>query len=203
MQIAILLFDDITALDAVGPYEVLASLPDAEIRMVARHPGPKRAAGGLGLVADHALSAVPDPDIIVIPGGDGVQAVMNDEDVLEWLRAAHATSRYTTSICTGALILGAAGLLQGLKATTHWRHRDRLRQFGARPVDRRYVVEGKIITAAGISAGIDMALHLVRLIADDTMAQKVQLRLEYDPHPPFNAGSPATAPQEVIDLFED
>ena len=182
MQIAILLFDDITALDAIGPYEVLASLPEVKIRMVAKHPGPRRAAGGLGLVADHALSAVPEPDIIIIPGGRGVRDVMNDQDVLNWLRAAHTTSRYTTSICTGALVLGAAGLLQGLKATTHWRHLEALREFGAEPVRERYVVEGKIITAAGISAGIDVSLVLVARLVGESVARATAKYMEY-PYP--------------------
>ncbi len=201
MQIAILVFDGITALDAVGPYEVLSRVPGATTRLAAREPGPKRThEGGLALVADCALSELPRPEIVLIPGGFGVDAVMEEPEVLDWLRAAHASSRWTTSVCTGSLILGAAGLLRGLKATTHWLSLERLRDFGAEPTTQRVVREGKIITAAGVSAGIDMALELARAVAGDDVAQAIQLSIEYDPQPPFDSGSPAKAPPHVAEL---
>lgn len=201
MEIAILTFDRLTALDAVGPYEVLRRLPDATVSIVADRVGPHRDdAGSLALVADRPLTELAEPDVVVVPGGLGVDAVMRDAVTLAWLQHAHATSRWTTSVCTGSLILGAAGLLQGLRATTHWRYRERLREFGAEPVADRVVQDGKVVTAAGVSAGIDMALRLAALVAGDDVAQAIQLGLEYDPEPPFDAGSPAKAPDHVREL---
>ncbi len=199
-EIAFLLFDGITSLDAVGPYEVLQRLPGATVRMLAREPGPKRdRKGNLALVADCALGEVPSPDIVVVPGGFGVEAVMKDESTLEWLRRAHETSRWTSSVCTGSLVLGAAGLLKGLRATTHWMWMDRLRDFGAEPTEERVVFQGKVVTAAGVSSGIDMALRMVQLAAGDEIAQGIQLGIEYDPQPPFDAGSPHKAPAAVVE----
>ena len=198
MQIAILTFDGMTALDAVGPAQVLAFLPGASIRWTAADPGPRRTDAGMSIVADHSLSDVPRPDVVLVPGGLDMRPVMGDARVLAWLRAAHLTTQWTTSVCTGALVLGAAGLLQGLRATTHWAMLERLSKFGATPVSERVVVEGKIITAAGVSAGIDMALRLAARVAGDTVAQGIQLGIEYDPDPPF-AGSAKTAPAAVVD----
>jgi transcriptional regulator GlxA family with amidase domain len=200
VQIAVLLFDRLTALDAVGPYEVLRGLPDSGVTFVAAEPGPKPTDhGSLALVADHALGAVTNPDVIVVPGGPGEAAVRHDERVLDWLRAAHATSTWTTSVCTGSLILGAAGLLQGKRATSHWSALEVLREFGAEPREERVVVDGKIVTAAGVSAGIDMALWLAAQLAGDDVAQAIQLAIEYDPQPPFDAGSTAKAPAAIVD----
>ncbi|PYT02401.1 MAG: glutamine amidotransferase [Acidobacteria bacterium] len=202
MEVAILIFDRLTALDAVGPYEVLRSVPRATVKFVARERGPKRTdAGSLALVADYELGEVTSPDIIVVPGGPGQMALMDDEPVLNWIRQTHETSRWTTSVCTGSLILGAAGLLKGLRATTHWLALDILRSLGAEPVSERVVIEGKIITAAGVSAGIDMALTLVARELGEAAAQAIQLGIEYDPQPPFNAGSPAKAPPEIVQLL--
>jgi transcriptional regulator GlxA family with amidase domain len=202
MEIAFLIFDRLTALDAVGPYEVLRSVPRATVKFVARERGPKRTdAGSLALVADYALDEVSSPDVVVVPGGPGQMALMNDEPVLNWIRRAHQTSRWTTSVCTGSLILGAAGLLKGLRATTHWLALDILRSLGAEPVSERVVIEGKIMTAAGVSAGIDMALTLVAREAGEAAAQAIQLGIEYDPQPPFNAGSPAKAPPAIVELL--
>jgi transcriptional regulator GlxA family with amidase domain len=202
MEIAILIFDRLTALDAVGPYEVLRSVPRATVKFVARERRPKRTdAGSLALVADYELDEVSSPDVVVVPGGPGQMALMNDEPVLNWIRRAHQTSRWTTSVCTGSLILGAAGLLKGLRATTHWLALDILRSLGAEPVSERVVIEGKIITAAGVSAGIDMALTLVAREAGEAAAQAIQLGIEYDPQPPFNAGSPAKAPPAIVELL--
>lgn len=200
MQIAILLFDDITVLDAVGPYEVLSRVPGAAVSWVASSPGPKRARGGLTLMADRGLDEVNSPQIVLVPGGSGVDAVMQDPAVLEWIRNAHRTSLFTTAVCTGSLVLGAAGLLKGLKATTHWNYRDRLAAFGVEVAAARVVREGKIVTAAGVSAGIDMALRLVQWMAGDRAAKAIQLGIEYDPDPPFDAGSPEKAPPEVLEM---
>ena len=200
MQIAIPLFERLTALDAIGPYEVLSRLPGAEVLFVAAEPGSKRTdTGALALTADRSLSEVPQPDIIVVPGGRGTRDQPHDE-LLAWIQQAHETSRWTTSVCTGALLLGAAGILEGLRATTHWLFFDRLREFGAEPTLERVVEQGKVITAAGVSSGIDMALRLVQLIAGDEVAQAVQLSIEYDPQPPLDAGSPAKAPQPIVEL---
>jgi transcriptional regulator GlxA family with amidase domain len=202
MDIAILLFDRLTALDAVGPYEVLSRLPGATISFVAAEPGPKRTdAASLALVADHTLGEHPHPDVVVVPGGPGRLAPMDDDSVLAWLRAAHQTTTWTTSVCTGALVLGAAGLLAGRRATTHWLAMEGLAQFGAEPVTERVVVDGKLVTAAGVSAGIDMALTLAARVAGDETAKTIQLAIEYDPRPPFDAGSPEKAPPAAVDLL--
>src|SRR5437773_7655729 len=176
MDIAIPLFDRITALDAIGPYEVLSRLPGARIRWVAVTPGPYRTDNRqLTLVAEEPLSAVPHPDIIMVPGGFGTRVLMTPNPLLDWLRAAHETSRWTTSVCTGSLLLGAAGILRGLRATSHWAVLDRLAEFGAEPTGERVVEQGKVITAAGVSSGIDMGLRLAQLIAGDDVAQAIQL----------------------------
>ncbi len=200
MDIAIPLFDGITALDAIGPYEVLSRLPGARVRFVAVTPGPHRTDNRqLALVADEPLSAVPQPEVFVVPGGFGTRALMTPNPLLDWISTAHATSQWTTSVCTGSLLLGAAGILRGLEATTHWLQLDALRDLGARPTLRRVVEQGKIITAAGVSSGIDMALTLAARIAGDEVAQAIQLGIEYDPQPPFRAGSPETAPPQVVE----
>ncbi|MGO9751699.1 MAG: DJ-1/PfpI family protein [Solirubrobacteraceae bacterium] len=201
MNIAIPIFDDLTALDAVGPYEVLSRLPGAEVSFLAAAPGPKRTENGaLALVADFPLSALPHPEIIVVPGGFGTRALMRDETLLAWLREAHAHSRWTTSVCTGALLLAAAGILDGLQATTHWLALDMLAAYGATPVRRRVVEQGKVFTAAGVSAGIDMALTLAARIAGEQWAQAIQLGIEYDPEPPFVGGSVTSAPAAIVEL---
>ena len=197
MEIAILAFDGMTALDAVGPAQVLSFLPGATVRWVAREPGPRRTDAGTSVVADHSLSDTPRPDVDLVPGGVDVRPVMADRPVLEWLRAADRTTRYTTSVCTGALVLGAAGLLEGRRATTHWAMLDRLGKFGATPTTERVVVDGKTITAAGVSAGVDMALHLAARLCGDEVAHGIQLAIEYAPEPPFT-GSPRTASPAVL-----
>jgi transcriptional regulator GlxA family with amidase domain len=201
MNIAIPIFDRLTALDAVGPYEVLSRLPGATVHFIAEVPGPKRTETAmLALTADEALADLPDPDVIVVPGGYGTRELMRDETMLAWLRRAHETSEWTTSVCTGALLLAAAGILNGLEATTHWLTLEALRDHGAIPVSRRVVRQGKVITAAGVSAGIDMALMLAAEIAGETLAQAIQLGIEYDPEPPFVGGSISSAPAEIVDL---
>ena len=199
--IAILLYDRVTALDAVGPYDVLARMPGAAVTLVAAQPGPKRTEqGSLALTADAPLSAHPRPDVVVVPGGFGSRALLADAAVLGWLREAHAHSTWTTSVCTGSLLLAAAGILDGVEATTHWLARDELAALGAVPVPDRVVERGKVVTAAGVSSGIDMALHLVARACGDVVAQAIQLGIEYDPQPPFDAGSPETAPDEIVAL---
>jgi transcriptional regulator GlxA family with amidase domain len=204
MHIAILAYDRMTALDAVGPYEVLCRLPEAMVHFVAAEPGPIRTDthgfhSHFALVADARLEDVPAPDLIVVPGGStGTLEVMRHERTINWLRSAHATSQWTTSICTGAFILGAAGLLQGLQATTHWASKDALSQVGATYVAERFVQQGKIITAAGVSAGIDMALFLAGQLGGTELAQALQLAIEYDPHPPFSGGSAVNATPELM-----
>ncbi len=203
VEIAILIFEGLTALDAVGPYEVLSRVPGARVRFVATETGAKRTdKGSLGLVADHALADVRRPEIVVVSGGFGVRTALGDGRVVAWVRESHATSRWTTSVCTGSLVLGAAGILRGLRATTHWRSLERLREFGAEPVPDRVVEQGRVITAAGVSSGIDMALRLAELIAGRDVAQAIQLSIEYDPQPPFDAGSPAKASPRVRELVD-
>lgn len=186
-----------TALDTVGPYEVLARLPGAEVKFVASTPGPKKTDVGVVLIADSALEEVREPDVIVVPGGPGTINAMNDSAAVGWLRSAHATARWTTSVCTGSLLLGADGLLEGKRATSHWIVRESLRHFGAEPVDERVVVDGDVITAAGVSAGIDMALTLAAYEAGEREARALQLVIEYDPQPPYDAGSLAKADSET------
>ena len=201
MRIAIFLYDGMTALDAIGPYDVLRQLPGAEVIFVGDTAGIKRTeAQPLGLVADRAFADVTRADILVVPGGLGQERVMREPATLAWIRRIHETTTWTTSVCTGSLILAAAGLLRGLRATTHWAVLDELREFGATPVSERVVEQGKIITAAGVSAGIDMALRLVARIAGDDVARGIQLGIEYDPAPPFDTGSPQKAPAYIVDL---
>jgi putative intracellular protease/amidase len=202
MQIAIPLYDRFTALDAVGPYDVLGRLPGADLAFVAVEPGPVRTEQGtLALTADKALSEVPRPDIVMVPGGFGTRDLFDDAAILGWLREAHEHSKWTTSVCTGSLLLAAAGILDGVEAATHWLARDELAALGAIPVPERVVQRGKIVTAAGVSSGIDMALHLVALEAGEMAAQAIQLGIEYDPQPPFDAGSPEKAPAEVVEFM--
>jgi len=200
MQIAALVFDAITPLDIVGPIEVLARVPGAEIVIVGKQRGPVRdPRTHWTLTAEASIAEVPSPDVLVLPGGAGVRPLCVDEPILEWLCHAHRTTSWTTSVCTGSLLLGAAGLLRGLTATTHWASRELLEQYGARYVEERVVPQGKIITSAGVSSGIDMALTLVAKMAGDDIAKGIQLSIEYDPQPPFNCGAPSKAEPAVLD----
>ena len=200
MEIAIPLYDRFTALDAIGPYQVLSLLPGATVRFLGTEPGPVRTDDGmLTVLAEGRYEDVPDPDVLVVPGGPGTRPMLSDERLLGWVRAAHEGSRYTTSVCTGSLILAAAGLLPGVDATTHWLSRDQLADLGATPSHERVVERGRLITAAGVSAGIDMGLRLAELLAGAQTAQALQLVIEYDPQPPFDAGSPEKAPSAVVE----
>ncbi|HKG37173.1 MAG TPA: DJ-1/PfpI family protein [Solirubrobacterales bacterium] len=200
MRTAILIFEKLTALDAIGPYEVLSAVPGWEVEFVAPEPGPQRTdSGATALVADRGIGEVSTADVVLVPGGEGNRPLLDDDDVLDWLRQIDAGTRLTTSVCTGSLVLGAAGLLRGKRATSHWLFREQLRDFGATPVAERVVEDGKVITAAGVSSGIDMALRLVEKLAGPELAQAVQLGIEYDPEPPFDAGSPEKAPEEIVE----
>jgi transcriptional regulator GlxA family with amidase domain len=201
LQVAIPLFRQVTALDAVGPYEVLQRIPTLDIIFVGHARGEVRTENGmLGLTVDATFEEVPEPDVIVFPGGIGSRPLQRDERVLQWVRHAHATTRLTTSVCTGSLVLGAAGLLSGLSATTHWSCYPELEAHGARPTAQRVVehLDRRLITAAGVSSGIDMALRLVELLVDRTGAEAAQLMIEYDPQPPFDSGSVARAAEPVV-----
>jgi transcriptional regulator GlxA family with amidase domain len=201
MQVAILIFEKLTALDAIGPYEVLRSVPGWEVKFVGPEKGPVRTdSGTLGLSADFGLDEVSEADIVLVPGGEGNRPLMQDEAVLSWLRRIDEGTKWTTSVCTGSLVLGAAGLLAGKRATTHWAFLEQLGELGADPVGGRFVQDGKVVTAAGVSAGIDMALHLVGQEVGPEVAQAVQLGIEYDPQPPFDAGSPDKAPEAIVEL---
>jgi transcriptional regulator GlxA family with amidase domain len=201
MQIAYLLYDRFTALDITGPHDVLNSVPGNQAIFVAEERGPIRnESDTLSLVADASLAEVQSPDIVVVPGGFGNRMLLEHEPLHEWIRTVHETSTWTTSVCTGSLLLAAAGLLDGVPATTHWLARDLLAELGAKPVPDRVVEHGRIVMAAGVSAGIDMALRLVQKMNGDEVAQAVQLGIEYDPQPPLDAGSPEKAPRPIIDL---
>lgn len=199
MQIAIPLYDRYTALDAVGPYDVLQHLPGAQVTWLAHEPGLVRNdSGTLALEATAAFEDLPRPDIVLVPGGLGTRALLDDQRFLAWLREAHEHAQWTTSVCSGSLLLGAAGLLDGVRATTNWLMHDMLGQLGAVPVSDRVVADGKIVTSAGVSAGIDMGLWLAGQIAGDEVAQSIQLMIEYDPQPPYDAGSPDKARPETV-----
>lgn len=199
MKIAILLYEGVTPLDAVGPYDVLAGLPGSEVTLVAEKRGEVRTERGfLALVADRSIDELTSADVLVVPGSPRERVVLEAPRVLEWVRAMHATTKFTTSVCTGSIILGAAGVLRGLKATSHWMRVDDLAAYGATPVRARFVEDGKVITAAGVSAGIDMALHLASRLTSESVAKAIQLGLEYDPQPPFDCGSPDKAPPELV-----
>jgi transcriptional regulator GlxA family with amidase domain len=203
MQVAYLLYDRFTALDITGPHDVFNSVPGNESIFVAEQAGPIRnESDTLSIVADATLGEVTSPDIVVVPGGFGNRMLLEHEPLHEWIRGVHETSTWTTSVCTGSLLLAAAGLLDGAPATTHWLARDALAELGATPVPDRVVEHGKIVTAAGVSSGIDMALHLVKRINGEQVAQAVQLGIEYDPQPPLDAGAPHKAPPEIVELVK-
>ncbi|MFF3640940.1 DJ-1/PfpI family protein [Streptomyces sp. NPDC002564] len=204
MQIAIALYERFTVLDAIGPYQTLVGLPGAETVFVAEQVGPVRDDNGsLALVADRSFDEVRSPDIVVVPGGPGQSDQMENEALLGWLRAVDATTTWTTSVCTGSLALAAAGLLTGRRATSHWLALAELDRLGVRSTGERVVFDGKYVTGAGVSAGIDMGLALAGRIAGDEHAQSVQLLTEYDPMPPYDAGSPEKAPAHLVAMFRD
>jgi transcriptional regulator GlxA family with amidase domain len=192
MQVVIPLFPKFTALDGIGPYEVLQRIPEIDVTFIGHERGEVRSENGfLGITRDATFEEIPEPDVIVFPGGVGTRPLIHDERVLEWVRHAHRTTRFTTSVCTGSLVLAAAGLLNGLTATTHWSAYPILEEHGATVTGTRVVehLPERIITAAGVSSGIDMTLRLVELLVDATAAKASQLMIEYDPQPPFDCGS--------------
>ena len=199
--VAIPLFDSFTALDAIGPYEVLQRVPTIDVVVVGHERGEVRSENGmLGITRDAVFEEVPTPDVLVFPGGVGTRVLQHDERVLDWVRSVHATTTWTTSVCTGSLVLGAAGLLTGLTATTHWATYPELEVYGVTAVPDRVVehLYRRILTAAGVSSGIDMALRLVELLVDTTAARAAQLMIEYDPQPPFDSGSVAKSSEETM-----
>ncbi len=201
IQTVIPLFSQFTALDGIGPYEVLQRIPDIDVTFIGHDRGVVRSDNGmLGIEIDGTFEEHPQPDVIVFPGGHGTRELMTDARVLDWLRGAHPTTRFTTTVCTGSLVLAAAGLLDGLTATTHWSARDILAEHGATAVPDRVVehLDHRIITAAGVSSGIDMALRLVELLVDETAAKASQLMIEYDPQPPFDSGALEQADDTVV-----
>lgn len=199
MKIVFLFYDNMTALDAIGPHEVLSRLPGATVLHVALHPGPVRSGSSLVLTAEYGLQDVTKADLLLIPGAKTASSLRQYPEILEWIREIHTTTTWTTSVCTGSLILGAAGLLSGLKATSHWATLSSLASFGAEPISARVVESGKVITAAGVSAGIDMALTLAAKIAGQEIAETIQLGIEYDPEPPFDSGSPQKANPKILE----
>jgi putative intracellular protease/amidase len=202
MKIVAVLFNQLTALDIVGPYEVLQRLPEATVTFVGHSKGEVRTDNGfLGLTVDATFDEISSADVLIVPGGIGTRVLMHDQPVLKWINQIHATTKYTTSVCTGSLVLGAAGLLNGLSATTHWGVLNQLKPLGATPTSQRVVehLDQRIITAAGVSSGIDMALRLAELLVDTTAAQAMQLMVEYDPQPPFDCGSLAKSSQQVVE----
>ena len=202
MHVAIGLYQGVTALDAIGPYQVFASTPGVEVTLCAAHAGGLVDDNGLvQLDVAHTFDETQRPDVVVVPGGPIASKLARDGDpIVEWIRATHPHTVYTTSVCFGALLLGAAGLLEGRRATTHWYAYEALASYGAQPTEERVVRQGRICTAAGVSAGIDLALALVGALAGPEVAQAIQLGLEYDPQPPFDAGAPSKAPAEITDL---
>jgi putative intracellular protease/amidase len=201
MRIAIALFDRFTALDAVGPYEVLSRLPGAEVVFVGVEKRIFRTdIGALALLAGASFAEIDHADVLLVPGGPGTRAMMSDEALVGWVKRVHPTTQWTTSVCTGSLVLGAAGVLAGVDAVTHWGAMHELAALGANPVEERVVVRGKIVTAAGVSAGIDMGLTLAARLAGEDFAKAIQLGIEYDPQPPFDAGHPRKAAPEIVEI---
>ena len=202
MIIAIGLYQGFTALDAIGPYEILTYLPDAEMVLCAESTGVVDDHNDLvHLRIDKTFADVPRPDVLLVPGGPVAgRYAAEGHPIVDWIREAHPHTAWTTSVCTGALLLGAAGLLDGLPATTHWSAYDELASYGATPTEQRVVTAGRIVTGAGVSAGIDLALTLAGDIAGPEVAQTIQLAIEYDPHPPFDAGAPSKAPKPIYDM---
>ncbi|KAG6546425.1 hypothetical protein Mapa_011973 [Marchantia paleacea] len=199
LVIAIPIFNGIMALDAIGPFDCVEHLSNVDVVFVSHKPGPYKASyGALSLNATASFDDVPSPDIIIVPGGSGTRLLLDDEPLLNWIRKAHETTLYTTSVCTGSLLVAAAGLLKGVTTSSHWDVFTLLETYGAKPTSKRFVQEGKILTAAGVSSGIDMGLFLVSLLSDQRTAKAVQLFIEYDPQPPFDCGSVSKATPELV-----
>jgi cyclohexyl-isocyanide hydratase len=201
-RIGMLIFPRLTQLDMTGPYEVFARLPDTKVDLVARTLDPVTTDRGMQIVPTATIESCPPLDVVMVPGGPGQQDLMEDETVLEFLRKQAAGAKYVTSVCTGSLVLGAAGLLKGKRATCHWAAIEHLKPLGAIPVNERVVVDGNIVTGAGVASGIDFALVLASILEGEQAAREIQLQIEYDPAPPFDSGSPRTAPLEIVDAVK-
>lgn len=197
-HIGLMLFPGITQLDMTGPYEVFAKFPEARLHLAWKELEPVTADSGMRLLPTTTFADCPALDLICAPGGPGVNALLNDDVILDFVRRQAKSARYVTSVCTGALVLGAAGLLKGKRATTHWMSRDMLAAFGATPVNERIVFDGNVITGGGVTAGIDFALAVAAEAFSPDLAKSIQLGIEYDPHPPFDAGSPERAGPELV-----
>ena len=198
-KIVILLFDNYTALDVVGPYEVLSKLPNSSVYFVGCDKKEYPDGRGLKIAADYSIDEISEADILLIPGGFGIDPLLKNKEIIEWIQKVDTTSRWTVSVCSGSLLLAEAGLLNGKNCTTHWRRKEQLKKYDVLVKDtyERYIRDGKIVTSAGVSAGIDMAIYLVSLIANDQTAQMIQLAIEYNPQPPFDCGTPDKAPKEL------
>jgi cyclohexyl-isocyanide hydratase len=201
-RIGMLIFPRLTQLDMTGPYEVLARLPDTKVELVARSLAPVTTDRGMQIVPTVTYADCPPLDVIMVPGGPGQQELMEDEEALSFLRRQAAGAKYITSVCTGSLVLGAAGLLKGKRATCHWAAIDHLKVLGAIPVSEKVVIDGNVVTGAGVTSGIDFALRLAALLEGEQVAREIQLQIEYDPAPPFNSGSPKTAAREIVDKLK-
>jgi cyclohexyl-isocyanide hydratase len=201
-RIGMLIFPRLTQLDMTGPYEVLARLPDTKVELVARSLAPVTTDRGMQIVPTTTYADCPPLDVVMVPGGPGQQDLMEDEEVLSFLRRQAAGAKYITSVCTGSLVLGAAGLLKGKRATCHWAAIDHLKVLGAIPVSEKVVIDGNVVTGAGVTSGIDFALRLAALLEGEQVAREIQLQIEYDPAPPFNSGSPKTAAREIVDKLK-
>lgn len=202
LQIGFVLMPRLTQLDLTGPYEVLTRVQDADVHLVWKTLEPVRADSGLQILPTTTFEACPTLDVVCVPGGPGVDALIEDPDVLNWLKRSAGQAKYVVSVCTGSLVLGAAGLLNGRRAACHWASRELLRHFGATPSAERVVQDGNVITGGGVTAGIDVALSVVAELRTPADAEAIQLMIEYDPHPPFSAGSPATAPRAIVERVE-
>jgi len=202
IRIIILLYDRFTALDAIGPYEVLSRLPGAKIYFTGYEKRKYKDTYGLELRADYSINEISEAEILLIPGGFGIDNFLKNREIIDWVRKIDRTTSWTVAVCSGSLLLAEAGILDGKNCTTHWRRKEQLRQYNVHIKDDRFVQDGKIITSAGVSAGIDMALYLVSKVAGDDAAKIIQLGIEYDPQPPFDCGSPGKAPPEILERFK-
>lgn len=199
MKTVIFLFDTITALDVVGPYEVLSKLPNSKVYFVGLEKKEYKDTHGLAIHADYIIDEISEADILLIPGGTGIDCLLQNKKIIDWLQRIDSTTKWTVSVCSGSILLAQAGLLNGKECTTHWRRKEQLSEYNVKIKNERYVQDGKIITSAGVSAGIDMALYLVGKVAGEQLAKMIQLGIEYDPKPPFDCGSPDKAPKEMVD----
>jgi transcriptional regulator GlxA family with amidase domain len=202
IRIIILLYDRFTALDAIGPYEVLSRLPGAKIYFTGYEKRKYKDTYGLELKADYSINEISEAEILLIPGGFGIDNFLKNREIIDWVQKIDRTTSWTVAVCSGSLLLAEAGILDGKNCTTHWRRKEQLRQYNVHIKDDRFVQDGKIITSAGVSAGIDMALYLVSKVAGDDAAKIIQLGMEYDPQPPFDCGSPGKAPPEILERFK-